>query len=100
MSHRRPSRRISRRFSRRDFSKPSTTEIFPARIYRLHQRDLSPPRPSFQLFLSLDRGADVFSVFKIGQPVDSVLAREAVVRFLLLMFEDSSLQVVRDADVQ
>jgi hypothetical protein len=66
------------------------TQILPFRIHRHNELDLFDAKPSLDLLLASDGGANVPKTLKVGQPVDLV-ARCKLTLDTLLCVQDSPL---------
>src|SRR6185369_12643751 len=63
------------------------------------ESDLPCARPVFQVFLALDREADVVEVFDMNETLQAVFAREAL-REIRMVLNHALREIAGDADIQ
>src|SRR5215207_6944155 len=79
---------------------PGVTKILPRRVCPLDQRDLSPPRPTFELPLPLYGIARLSGGFHVHETCRGMAEDVAIRVAALPMLDQPSYQVVRDANVE
>jgi hypothetical protein len=74
-------------------------QIVPISIEAIHQPHLPCPRPMLDRFLSLNHQSNVIESFEVDQPLQSMLLREAVDQFVLMLVAATN-EIAGDTDVQ
>ena len=78
---------------------PLPRQVVPLRIYRFNQRDSLHPRPRLDLFLPLDRIADILESLKIHEPRDVVFRGKSRSKFQLVLSNPAS-NAIGDSGVE